>query len=190
MSERKIKTQLSCPVRSNSACGILPLFFQFPNGACQKHPPLQVLYIFVCKEFHMWLLGPHSAHVPILIALLPQPSFLCHLFKCPSSSCPLLVSFFLFTLTEQFYWLHGFSPDLLLFSNLRDTTACWTSPECPSGAPVSTEPKPNSYLSFKLPLLHCFHISTSSGTYPRNQWTILDSSLFTTAHEVQSSLSL
>lgn len=158
MSERKIKTQLSCPVRSNSACGILPPFFQFPNCACQKHPPPRVLYIFI------WLLGPHSAHVPILIALLPQLSFLCHLFKCPSSSTPLLVSFFLFTLTEQFYWLHGFSTDLLLFSTLRDVTACCTSPECPSGAPVSTEPKPNSYLSFKLPLLHCFHISTGGGT--------------------------
>lgn len=96
LSEREINTQLSYPVRTNFAYGILSCSSQFPSCARQEHLPLQVLYVFMCKQFHLGLPGPHTAHVPILIALLPKPSFLYQLFKCRASSRPLLVSFFLF----------------------------------------------------------------------------------------------
>lgn len=90
LSKRKIKTQPSCPVSTNFAHGILSCPSQCPSYPCQRCLHLQVLYVYLCQQFHLWPLSSHSA---ILIPQPPSAFLVCLLLKYQGCSCPPLASF-------------------------------------------------------------------------------------------------
>lgn len=54
LSERKINTQPSYPMSTNFAHGILSCPSQLPSCPCQKCLHLQILHVYLCKQFHLW----------------------------------------------------------------------------------------------------------------------------------------